>query len=288
MNIKGKKRENTGNGEYSKSVGLFEAKVIAVNPTIEEYKDKLGIELKEDSKATEYLGESKDGNTQLRIDFWLEEIKTQKKFKVSFFLENKERENKDATKNQYINDIGMCSWASDTSDLAEWFTKREYRIANVGEEDLYEFLRIWLGGLDFKDAETVLHLDWKKLMKGNVKDIKEQIEGEFAVNIVALATIVSKEKDGESKEYEVVYNKAFLPAYSLKQFRLVDYDSLKVQQSIAAKKPRDLKAHERFVAKVTGEYGCKDFYILKDLREYNPEDNFASSDKTMEEDDAEY
>jgi hypothetical protein len=286
--IGGKKRENTGNGEYSKSVGLFQAKVIAVNPTIEEYKDKLGIELKEDSKAIEYLGDSKDGNTYLRLDFWLEEAKTQKKFKISFFLEDKERENKDGTKKQYINDIGSCSWADDPNNLAEWFTKREYRVANVGEEELYEFMRVWLSNLDFRDVETVLQLDWKKLMRGNVKDIKDQIDGEFAVDFVALSTIVSKEKDGEIKEYEVVYNKAFLPAYSLKQFRLVDYDSPKIQSEIANKKPKDLKVHEKFVAKVTGEYGCKDFYILKDLKDYNPGDNLVASGSVIEEDDAEY
>lgn len=286
--IGGKKRENTGNSEYSKSVGLFQAKVIAVNPTIEEYKDKLGIELKEDSKAIEYLGESKDGNTYLRLDFWLEESKIQKKFKVSFFLEDKERENKDGSKKQYINDIGMCSWADDPNNLPEWFVKRDYRVANVGEEELYDFMRVWLGDLDFRDAETVLQLDWKKLMRGNVKDIKDQINGEFSVDIIALSTIVSREKDGEVKEYEVVYNKAFLPAYTLKQFRLVDYDSPKVQSEIANKKPKDLKPHERFVAKVTGEYGCKDFYILKDLKEYNSDDNITASDSHIEEDSSDY
>ena len=286
--IGGKKRENTGSGEYVKSVGLFEAKVIAINPNAEEYKEKLGIELKEDSKAIEYLGDSKDGNTYLRLDFWLEEVKNEKKFKVSFFLEDKERENKDGTKKQYINEVGSCSWADDPNNLPEWFSKREYRVAYVGEEELYDFMKVWLGDLDFRDADTVLQLEWKKLMRGNVKDIKDQINGEYSVNIVALSTILSKERDGEIKEYEVVYNKAFLPVYALKQFRLIDYDSPKVLSDLQSKKPKDLKAHERFVLKVSGEYGCKDFFVLKDLKEYVPGDNFAASDSHIEEDDAEY
>jgi hypothetical protein len=286
--IGGKKRENTGSGEYVKSVGLFEARVIAINPNAEEYKEKLGIELKEDSKAIEYLGDSKDGNTYLRLDFWLEEVKNEKKFKVSFFLEDKERENKDGTKKQYINEVGSCSWADDPNNLPEWFSKREYRVAYVGEEELYDFMKVWLGDLDFRDADTVLQLEWKKLMRGNVKDIKDQINGEYSVNIVALSTIVSKERDGEIKEYEVVYNKAFLPVYALKQFRLIDYDSPKVLSDLQSKKPKDLKAHERFVLKVSGEYGCKDFFVLKDLKEYVPGDNFAASDSHIEEDDAEY
>jgi hypothetical protein len=51
-NIGGKKREVNlrDSADYPKKVGLFEAKVIAVNPTIEEYKTLFDIELKDDSK----------------------------------------------------------------------------------------------------------------------------------------------------------------------------------------------------------------------------------------------
>ena len=268
---------------------MFECNVVAINPTIEEYKDKLGIELKEDSKAAEYLGETKDGNSYVRIDVWLEEIKNQDKFKVSFFLEDKERENKDGSKNQYINSIGMCSWAADDNDLAEWFTKgRDFRIAYTGEEDLYNFMRTWLADLDYRDADTVLQLDWKKLMRGNVKDLRDQINGEWCKSIVALATVIVKERDGESKEYQGIYNKAFLGGYALKQFRLVDYGSKKVQDNLKAKKPKDLKAHEKFVVNVIGEYGCKDYYTLKDLQDYNTDDNLVASDAYISEEGDDY
>jgi len=287
--IGGKKRENTGNSDFGKKVGLFEANVIAINPTIEEFKDKLGMELKEDSKAAEYLGETKDGNSYLRVDFWLEEVKNKDKFKVSFFLEDKERENKDGTKNQYINSIGMCSWAADENDLAEWFTKgRDYRVAYTGEEDLYNFMRTWLADLDYRDADTVLQLEWKKLMRGNVKDLKDQIGGEWAKSVVALATVIVKERDGESKEYQGIYNKAFLGGYALKQFRLVDYGSKKLQGELQNKKPRDLKAHEKFVVNVVGEYGCKDYFTFKDLQDYNAEDNLVASDAYISDDGSDY
>lgn len=283
--IGGKKRENTGSGDFSKKVGLFEANVIAINPTAEEFKDILGMELKEDSKATEYLGETRDGNNYLRIDVWLQKVNSDDKFKTSFFLEDKERENKDGTKKQYINSIGMCSWAADENDLAEWFTKdRDYRVAYVGEEDFYNFMRTWLSELDYRDAETVLQLEWKKLMRGNVKDIKDQIDGEWSKSVVALATVIVKDKDGEAKEYQGIYNKAFLPGYALKQFRLVDYGSSKVQADLKNKKPRDLKGHEKFVLNVVGEYGCKDYYILRDIQDYNPDDNLVASDAYISDD----
>lgn len=287
-NIGGKKKEVTSYESPVKKVGLFEGRVVAINPDIEEYKEILGIELKEDSKSTEYLGKSQDGNTTLRVDVWLEEIKNKDKFRVSFFLEDKERENKDQTKKQYINNIGSCTWADDPNNIPEWFASREHRVAFVGEEDLYNFLRVWLGNLDYRDAETTLQLEWKKLMKNNLRDIKDQIDGEYCTNVVALATIKTVIKEDETKEYQGVYNKAFLPAYSIKQFRLVDFSNSGVVSNLRSKKPKDLKPHERFVLNVNGEYGCKDFYILKDIRDYNPEDNLVASDKVISDDGADF
>jgi hypothetical protein len=287
--IGGKKRENTGGGDFSKKVGLFEANVIAINPSLEEFKDKLGMDLKEDSKAAEYLGETRDGNNYLRVDFWLQRVNQDEKYKVSFFLEDKERENKDGTKNQYINSIGMCTWAADENDLPEWFTKgRDYRVAYVGEEDFYNFLRTWLSELDYRDAETVLQIEWKKLMRGNIKDLRDQVNGEYDKSIVALATVIVKERDGESKEYQGIYSKAFVGGYALKQFRLVDYSNPKTQESLKNKKPRDLKAHEKFVLNIIGEYGCKDYYTLKDIQDYNPDDNLVASDSYISEDGDDY
>ena len=283
-----KRQQSSGESTFSKKVGLFEANVIAINPTIEEFKDKLGIELKEDSKAADYLGMSQDGNKTLRVDIWLEEVKSKDKFKAVFFLENKERENKDGSKKQYINSVGSCSWADDENNLPKWFTEREVRVANVGEEDLYNFMRTWLGNLDYRDAETTLQLDWSMLMKGNVKDLRDQINGEWCTNVVALATVKTVEKDGDIKEYQGVYNKGFLPAYTLKQFRLVDFSSSTILKGLREKKSKDLKPHERFVLNITGEYGCKEFYTFKDLAEYNADDNLVASDRVLEEDDSDF
>ena len=287
-NIGGVKRESTALPELVKKVGLFEAEVIAVNPNLEEFKKILDIELKEDSKITEYLGTTKDGNKYVRLDFWLEEVKNKDKFKVTFFLEDRERENKDGTKKQYINNVGVCAWSDDPNNLPDWFSTRDYRVAYIGEEEFYNFMRTWLSQLDYREAETVLQIDFKKLLKGNVRDIETEIDGEWCNHIVALATVTTREKDGEVKEYQNIYNKAFLPQYALKQFRIVNYSDAKVQENLKAKKPKDLKTHERFVLNVTGEYGCKDYFILKDVEEYNPDENIAASDKVISEDGDDY
>lgn len=287
MAIQGDKRERQQQAEISKKVGLFEARVLAINPTTEEFKEVLNIDLPEDSKATEYLGESRDKNTFLRIDFWLEEVKKKDKFKLTFFLEDKDRENKDGSKKQYINNIGTTTWAADENDLPEWFTKRDYRVAKVGEEELYNFMRTWLE-LDYSKSDADLSMEWRKLMKGNVKELKDQVDGAYCTNIVALATITVRQKDGENKEYQSIYNKAFLPSYYLKNFRVVNYNDPTLQSNLRAKKLKDLKPVERFVVNVTGEYGCKDYYILNDLQEYNADDNLVASDKAISEDGSDY
>jgi hypothetical protein len=287
MAIEGAKRKNTTEQRVLKT-GLFEGKVIAINPNEEEFKERLGIELQEDSKATEYLGESKDGNTYLRLSVWLEEKKTGEKFNMNLFLENKERENNDKTKKQYINTSGSSSWAEDPNNLPDWFTKREYRVAMQGEEDLYTFMRSWLAELDYMDESTVLELDWKKLMKGNVKELKEQIDGSWSKEFVSLATVITKERDGEIKEYQGVYNKVFLPAYALKFFRMIDYKSPDIIETLKSKKTRDLKVQEKFVLNVMGQYGCKDFFILKDLKEYDPADNVMATNEAISEEDSSY
>ena len=136
-----KKREKTALPEFTKKVGLFEAKVIAINPDAEEYNDVLGIEVKEESKAVEYLGTSQDGNKTLRVDFWLQDIKTEDKFKVTFFLEDKDRENKDGTKKQYINNVGTCTWADDENNLPDVYNAITYWRVSQTAKDFFVLVR---------------------------------------------------------------------------------------------------------------------------------------------------
>ena len=290
--ISGSRREKKDLPELPKKVGLFEARVIAVNPTVEQFKDILGIELAEDSKATEYLGESRDGNTSVRVSVWLQDVKTNINFNMNFFLEDKEKVNKNGDKKQYINSLGSCTWASDEDQLPEWFkgkanNQRDFRVAYAGEEEFYEFLRNWIQ-IDYTLPDAELSLNWKKLMRGDMKEISSQIDGDLVGTFVAMATVVTREKEGEVKEYQGVYNKAFLPSYSLKQFKLIDFDDRRKTEQLQSKKMKELRLHEKFVVKLTGEYGCKDYYLFKELQDYNPEMNLVASDKVIAEDDADY
>ena len=70
--------------------------------------------------------------------------------------------------------------------------------------------------------------------------------------------------------------------------RIVDYSNPDVIAKISAKKPKDQKPHEKFVLKVTGQYGCADAYKLQDLMEYNPADFITGTDKVIDSSDPTY
>jgi hypothetical protein len=285
MAISGSKREIPQGGDFPKKVGIFEAKVIAINPNEREYKDILGIELKEDSNATNYYDDIKK---KLRVNVWLQDVNSDFKTNATFWLEHGEKENKDATKKQYINSIGVCSWASSPDLLPAWFLKRDYRIAHIGEEEFLGFVRIWLGGLDFSDLSTEIMLDWKKVMSCDLKDLKEQIDGEFTQTVGALATVKTVDKEDGPKSYQNIFIKSFFPGYSIKSMRVVDYNNPDVVRGLTFRKSAELKMHERFVVNVAGEYGCKDYYTFKELHDYDPDSNLVESDKVIAADSADF
>jgi hypothetical protein len=285
MAIGGSKREIPQGGDFPKKVGIFEAKVIAINPNEREYKDILGIELKEDSNATNYYDDVKK---KLRVNVWLQDVNSDFKTNATFWLEHGEKENKDATKKQYINSIGVCSWASSPDLLPVWFLKRDYRVAHIGEEEFLGFVRIWLGGLDFSDLSTEIMLDWKKVMSGDLKDLKEQIDGEFTQTVGALATVKTVDKEDGPKSYQNIFIKSFFPGYSIKSMRVVDYNNPDVVRGLTFRKSAELKMHERFVVNVAGEYGCKDYYTFKELHDYDPEANLVESDKVIAADSSDF
>jgi hypothetical protein len=285
MAIGGSKREIPQGGDFPKKVGIFEAKVLAINPNAKEFKDILGIDLKEDSNATNYYDDVKQ---KLKVNVWLQDVNSDFRTTATFWLEPGEKVNKDETKKQYINSIGVCSWASNEDLLPAWFLKRDKRVAHIGEEEFLGFVRIWLGGLDFSDPETEIMLDWKKVMAGDLKDLKDQIDGEFTQTVGALATMKTVDKEDGPKSYQNIFIKSFFPGYSIRNMRLIDYNNPDVVRGLTFRKSAELKMHERFVVNVAGEYGCKDYYTFKELHDYDPDSNLVESDKVIAADSADF
>lgn len=266
--VQGKLREKK---DFSKSVGFFESEVVAINPSREELEKLLNIE--EMERDPEYLKEDeKDGKQKLSLSVWLREIKSKRLFNVRFFLKDEYRTNKTETKNQYINTAGSTCWADDPANLPEWFLTggREYRKAHNGEEEMYAFVKSWLNSLDLRDPSSKLDFEWKKLMKGNVKELVDCIGCDFAGTVVALATVRTADNaEGEAVDYQQVYNRKFLPGFAMKFLR------------VGGKKTP--KMVTKFIEEIEDpEYGCQEFYglELKELHEYNPAENIATGNDT--------
>lgn len=282
MSIKGKAREQK---EFVKKTGFFEGEVIAINPNREKLEKILSTTLEKDP---EYLSKDENGKTKVNIVAWVRDVKSGELRNIRFFLKDVEKENKDKTKKQYINDVGMTTWADDPRNLAEWFTSRAYRVAHEGEEELYNFAVTWLNKLDTRDAETVLAFDWSKLMKGNVKEIADQISGEYSGTICCLVTMRTVDKEGQPMEYEQVYNKEFLPGYAMKQIRLRKIDDNFIEGAKATEKKKRSKL-QKFVLNITDpQYGIKDHFTLGELTPYDPAKNITAGNAVISEDDTSY
>ncbi len=260
--IQGKQKESKE--LYTKSIGIFEGKPIAFNPNKQELEAILGTEIEKEpeyvTKETMIVNEGTPNEkeitfTRSRVSVWLEDVKTNKILPLRFTIDDREYVGVNTGKTQYINNIGTTSWAMDESGLPDWFVEREYRVAKVGEEALYKFLRGWLSDLDYRDFQTVVQLDMNKLMKGDVKELRETSTAYPDNTVTALATVRISTGD-EIKEYQSVYNKEFLPGNAIKYFRM------------QGKKQPDLVT--KFITRVSDpNYGCKDVYVLSELTEHD-------------------
>lgn len=275
---------------FVKKTGFFEATVLCVNPDREKLEELLGTQIEKDP---EYLGEDEKGNTQLQLVLWVKDKMSNDIKSVRFFLkdvivENTVKDGEESTKKkkkQYINSVGDTTWADAEANLPDWFKKREYRLAKDGEEEMYNFMKAWLNKLDLRNDQARLSFDWNKLMRGNVREIAEQIGSGYDESVVLLSIIRSVTKDGEVKEYEQVYNKEFLPGFLMKEIRLKKIDSAFIEAAEKTDRKKRSKL-QKFVLNATDkQYGIKHYYTLGPLQEYDPSKNPAAGNSTKIEDD---
>jgi hypothetical protein len=308
--MKGNKKEQK---DFAKEIGLFEAKVVAINPDREELEKLLGTELEKDPEYVEKRKVKDSQNVEtgeevdsVRISVWTEDVKSKRLRNISFYLEDRPRFNKDQTKVQYINSVGTTTWAlieDGTSTFPSWFTNflskdksiignKEYRQAIVGEEELMTFVKNW-AKFDLFDVDTNILLDTKKLFRGNVKELSEEINGDMVETIVAMATVRISEKvvneDSGEKEtvvYQSVYNKDFLPGFSMKYFRNIEFDAQRVNQLRSKSK---LVGFEKFIVNISDkEYGCKTPIFIGEVKDFVQGEHITANDAVLEQDDAKY
>ena len=137
--------------EVKRYIGVAPVYAIAVNPNKKQLEEIYNTTVENEPS---YISENEDKVKQVRIDFITKtdpekcngiEITP----RVTFFISNEVRYNRDKTKVQVINKYGETTWlpvedakAGRVPESLSWFEPADFRPAYVGEEELTGFIRI--------------------------------------------------------------------------------------------------------------------------------------------------
>jgi len=220
--------------------GLNDFKVVSINPSLETIKEKINPNAKDN--AADYLTKNQNGADTIRLDFYVTCKEMSSPRKLTFFLSD-ENEKAMTGSLKFIDKKGNHSYAKDLETIKsnpkmDWMDKESLRAAYAGESVLIDFLKAWLN-VDTRAADAVVQLDDpKKLIKGNVKELKDILENfkNNQVKLLAIAKEVTKD-DGTTAYYQDFYKKFFGVPYvkSLKKWHdLMDdeYTALKPSQKL--------------------------------------------------------
>ena len=234
----GKTQESKEATEFKRYVGVGSSFVVAVNPTKEELEAIYG---REQANDPEYVVDTDNGKeahitfvvkTDPAVNNGIEIIN-----RAMFTLRNAPAYNRDQTKVQVIDKYGNTTWADTevakakgkilTANGNDAKIAPDYRMACVGEADLIEFLKPYLG---VGDAFNYINGSWV-LKNDNLDDylfglehIKDYFTGDFSElkealalqpnNKVKLLYGVRTADDGKQYQTVVVRHGFVLPNYA--------------------------------------------------------------------------
>jgi hypothetical protein len=217
--------------EVKRYYGVAPVFILGVNPSKEELE---GIYKTNLDKDPEYTGTNKEsGVKNIRLDFIVkadsEKCDSDMTTKVSMFLEDSKRYNRDKTKIQVIDKYGRTAWVT-----SEEYKNKEipmykngpanldsdYRACYVGEENLTQFIAFYLNipsVMTYKDSKWVMsdtpeesevRLDRiEDYFKGDVSELREAINLQ-PKNKIKIMFGIKTTDDG--KQYQDAYTKRFL------------------------------------------------------------------------------
>ena len=236
----GRTQESKEAAEIKRFTGVGSVFVVGVNPNKSELEKLYDREL---DKDPEYITE-KDGVTSARIDFIVKTDTTatcnndiELLTKVSMFIRKEYRFNNDKTKVQVIDKYGRTAWV--TKEQAKNHEipvykngkpaniDKDYRPAYIGEEDITNFLKLFLGipnvekwvkneetgrrevvGLIDNPQDCECRLDHiEDYFKGKFNEIKDAVSLMPNNKIKALFGVRTTD---DGKQYQDVYTRKFL------------------------------------------------------------------------------
>lgn len=266
----GKGQETSDSFEVKRYIGVGSVKVVSVNPSKNELEKLYNTEIENEPQ---YLGNvvNSEGNNvrTARLDF-IVKTDTEKSdidltTKVTFFLRDEFRYNRDKSKVQIIDKYGRTAWATveqvKNHEIPIYSNgpaniDKDYRPLYNGEEDLTNFIKTYL---NIPNVMKYVNGTW--VMNSNPEDsearldkIKNYFNGDFSEikSVISLQpnnkvkVLFGVRSTDDGKQYQTAYTRMFL------KNRVTDYASLK----------KDVEE-----AQAAGAYSTTEFKVV-DLQEY--------------------
>jgi hypothetical protein len=280
--------KSKGTGSKSLYVGIFSAKVIAINPTTEEISALFGKEADPEKEETKYEGTSTTGTNDeyVVIAPWVEVTSTEEhqKFKIPFYLVDKPMVWPKSGKLQFVSSTGDNGSADSAANLQDWFTHYQdfktkentadkvVRQAIEGEANWYQFLKPWLSKVKFSDPATNILFDSKKLFRNVDKYVNDEYRALLKMDseetligeIVGLAYVVTKEKDGVISHQQKFWGTFLGPQVKDGSRWIATMNAVNTAMSTGNWKTLD-KWHKGITDL---EHGCKGHYKLELLQPF--------------------
>ena len=234
------KGRSTDTAEYKRYIGVAPVFINAVNPTKKELEGFYNTTIDNEPK---YLGEVEVNDKKIpnvRIDFIVTTdetvVGTALRTKISFFIRNEYRYNRDRTKVQVIDKYGRTAWVTieqaknheiPTYSNGPANLDKDYRPAYTGEEDVTNFIKTFLGipnpekwvkNEETGKREVVGLVDNPQDCECRLENIEDYFKGKFtelkdAINLMPnnkVKVLFGVRTTDDNKQYQDVYTKMFL------------------------------------------------------------------------------
>jgi hypothetical protein len=199
--------------------GTENFKVIAINPTKEEMKAILNIDV---DKEPEYLGKNQEGKDQVRITMWLDNDDAENKIRTraDFYLVNDVKESSGG-KIKFVNAFGGFAYLPADGTVPEnmsWFNVDKMRKSLVGEEELTEFVKNYINHSTKKGEKAQLSVD--AYLRGDFSELK----GIICNNKVKVCLGIKQgtDKEGKTVYYQTVYTRKTDRAWAKNSDKIID------------------------------------------------------------------
>lgn len=241
-----KGKESTEGGNIKRYIGVAPVYVVGTNPSKSELEALYDTTLEKD---VEYVGTQEVNGKNVpyaRIDFVVRYVNDDKEpvftTKVSYFIRKEYRFNGDGTKVQVIDKYGRTAWVTKEQANAHEIPTyangpanidKDYRPAYVGEEDLTNFIKVYLN-----IPNVQKYIDGKWVLVDNPSECEARLDGIdkfFAGDFKELKEIMSYQPNNkikvlfgvrttdDGKQYQAAYTQMVLKN-SVSDFSRLDKD----------------------------------------------------------------